>query len=227
VLFFHDLELWFERHAEGTGVIEKILKQIEKHAQDVLIVMNTNPGAYELLRQLVPLQEVCIEQITLSPMDAEDLKEMILRRHTSSGMHFFLGRRAEQSLSRFSLARLFDLYFVCSDGNPGVALNRWLSSITRVNGDELRMRPPELPSTGALETLSDDALITLMQYVIHKRLTPAKLARIAGSAKDATRRTANRMTAIGLLEEKFPDLFTINPVLDLPVRKTLRERRLL
>jgi AAA+ ATPase superfamily predicted ATPase len=227
VLFFHDLELWFERHAEGTGVIEKILKQIEKHAQDVLIVMNTNPGAYELLRQLVPLQEVCIEQITLSPMDAEDLKEMILRRHTSSGMHFFLGRRAEQSLSRFSLARLFDLYFVCSDGNPGVALNRWLSSITRVNGDELRMRPPELPSTGALETLSDDALITLMQYVIHKRLTPAKLARITGSAKDATRRTANRMTAIGLLEEKFPDLFTINPVLDLPVRKTLRERRLL
>jgi len=227
VVFLHDLELWFERHGEGTGVIDEALKLVENHAHGVLIVMNMNPTAYELMRQLAPLQEACIEQIMLSPMDAEELKEMILRRHKSSGMKFFLGRRPEQSLSRFSLARLFDLYFVCSDGNPGVALNQWLTSITRVHGDELRMQPPESPSTGALQRLSDDSLSTLTQFVIHKRLTPAKLARITGSSEDATRRTANRMTAIGVLEERSPDLYTINPVLDLPVRKTLRERRLI
>ncbi|MGB2958369.1 MAG: hypothetical protein WBD30_05740, partial [Bacteroidota bacterium] len=227
MVFLHDLELWFERHAEGIGVIEEILKRIEIHSQDVLIVMNMNPTAYELMRQLVPLQEVCIDNIVLSPMDAEDLNEMILRRHQSSGMQFFLGRRPEQSLSRFSLARLFDLYFVCSDGNPGVALNRWLSSINRVNGNELRMLPPELPSTAALQKLSDDSLTTLTQFVIHKRLSPAKMARITGSDEEATRRTANRMTSIGILEERAPDLYTINPVLDLPIRKTLRERRLI
>ncbi|MGB6031561.1 MAG: hypothetical protein WBH55_01905, partial [Bacteroidota bacterium] len=208
-------------------VIEEILKRIEIHSQDVLIVMNMNPTAYELMRQLVPLQEVCIDNIVLSPMDAEDLNEMILRRHQSSGMQFFLGRRPEQSLSRFSLARLFDLYFVCSDGNPGVALNRWLSSINRVNGNELRMLPPELPSTAALQKLSDDSLTTLTQFVIHKRLSPAKMARITGSDEEATRRTANRMTSIGIMEERSPGLYTINPVLDLPIRKTLRERRLI
>ncbi|MGB6647762.1 MAG: ATP-binding protein, partial [Bacteroidota bacterium] len=227
MVFLHDLELWFERHAEGIGVIEEILKRIEIHSQDVLIVMNMNPTAYELMRQLVPLQEVCIDNIVLSPMDAEDLNEMILRRHQSSGMQFFLGRRPEQSLSRFSLARLFDLYFVCSDGNPGVALNRWLSSINRVNGNELRMLPPELPSTAALQKLSDDSLTTLTQFVIHKRLSPAKMARITGSDEEATRRTANRMTSIGIMEERSPGLYTINPVLDLPIRKTLRERRLI
>jgi hypothetical protein len=227
MVFLHDLELWFERHAEGTGVIEEILKRIEIHSQDVLIVMNMNPTAYELMRQLVPLQEVCIDSIVLSPMHAEDLNEMILRRHQSSGMQFFLGRRPEQSLSKFSLARLFDLYFICSDGNPGVALSRWLSSINRVIGDELRMLPPEIPSTAALQKLSDDSLTTLTQFVIHKRLSPAKMARIMGSDEEATRRTANRMTSIGILEERAPDLYTINPVLDLPIRKNLRERRLI
>jgi hypothetical protein len=227
VLFLHDIELWFERSPEGLAVIREICRCIEQQGRSVLMVLNTNPFAFSLLTRLEPLAELAIEEITLPPMSARDLRDMVLLRHRSSSMHFRLGRREEGKLSALRLARLFDTYFQVSGGNPGTALIMWLANITSVRDRELLIRTPEFPSTGALATLDDDWLALLAQFMIHKRLTCERLERMAGTDGELLRRTIDRMGAVGLLLERSPGLFTINPYLDGLVQKTLRGRGLL
>jgi len=227
VLFLHDIELWFERSPNGLAVISQIRACIEQQGRSVLVVLNTNPSAFSLLRKLEPLGELAIEEITLPPMSARGLRDMILLRHRSSSMQFRLGRKVEEKLSALSLARLFDTYFQISGGNPGVALIIWLANITHVRDKEILIRMPEPPSPGALATLDEDWLLFLTQFVIHKRLSSERLERMTSLNGEPLRRTIARMGAVGLLLERSPGLYTINPYLDGLVQKTLRGRGLL
>jgi hypothetical protein len=49
---------------------------------------------------------------------------------------------------------------------------------------------------------------------------------MTGSDLESVRRTLERMAAVGLLEERAPGLFTINPYLDALVLRLLRARGL-
>jgi hypothetical protein len=142
-------------------------------------------------------------------------------------MQFRLGRKSEEKLSAFAMARVFDAYFRVSGGNPGLALIMWLANITRVHEKELLIQVPEPTSAGALAALDDDWMVFLTQFVIHKRLTAERLERMTAMDGDLLRRTLDRMCAVGVLLERSPGLYTINPYLDGHVQKTLRGRGLL
>ncbi len=226
-VFLHDIELWFERSSTGLDVLAEIHSLIDSCSRDVMIVLNTSPAAFSVIRHLEPLHEVCTEVIHLAPLSAEDLKTMIMLRHASSGMLYRLGRRSEQELSGFLAARLFDACFRASEGNPGTALNVWLSCIIRVNDRVLEIRKPDVVSTRLLGSLDPDWLIFLAQFVIHKRLTIVKAERITGMKTENVQRTIRRMTTVGLLHERSAGVYTINPYIDRLVLKLLEERQIL
>ncbi len=226
-VFLHDIELWFERSSTGLDVLSEIHSLIESFSRDLMIVLNTSPAAFSVIRHLEPLHEVCTEVIHIAPMSAEDLKTMIMLRHASSGMQYRLGRRSEEELSGYLTARLFDACFRASDGNPGTALNAWLSCIIRVNERVLEIRKADVVSPELLGTLDPDWLVILAQVVIHKRLTIAKAERITAMNSEAVQRTIRRMTTVGLLHERSPGVYTINPYIDRLVHKLLEERQIL
>jgi CheY-like chemotaxis protein len=165
--------------------------------------------------------------VQLSPFSTEEIKNLILSRHNSSGLHFRWNGKEERKLSELKKAELFDSYFTFSEGNPGVVLNAWISNIQRVSGSTLDVRMPEMPGLSALRRLDDDWLVLLTHFALHKRLGAGRLERITGLEESESDKMLRQMRQSGLIEEQGRGIFTMNGYLEPLLIKVLSEKQLL
>ncbi|HNS17891.1 MAG TPA: hypothetical protein PKH94_01985 [Bacteroidales bacterium] len=214
VLMIHDLELWWERSVQGWEVVKLLKRMINDYGRKVLFVVNMNPFTYDLMQRMVKLQEAFISIITLSPFDALDLKEMIIRRHHSSGLKFVLNKTDEEELSEIRMASLFNAYFDYSEGNPGMALKAWLANITGVFGQRIHIRPPRLPDMSRLSQLDEDWKLVLINMILQKRMDCDKMARIFHMDSVRAKDIIISMERVGLIEERNENLYNVNTYLE-------------
>jgi amino acid transporter len=227
IIVFHDLELWWERSPEGLQVIREILKDINQYSKSYLFVINMNIFAYELINNILDMQDELIAVIQCQSFDSEDLKALIMKRHQSSGLSFYLENRKEESISQLKMAKLFSKYFDCTKGNPGVALNTWLSNIKQYKNEQIFMVYPKTPDTDVINDLEEDLLIVLQQIALHKRMTIQKLGRVLADADEEIARTIRPLRLNGLLQEKTEGVYVINPYVEPHVVRMLKQRELL
>ncbi|MEZ5195515.1 MAG: hypothetical protein R2764_03720 [Bacteroidales bacterium] len=210
VIVIHDLEMWWERSPKGYAVIKEIIRLITEYCSKCLFIVNLNPYAYEIINDTLKIEDVFISMINSMPFDSQELKEMIIRRHHSSGMKFKLKNRDEDSLSEFKLAGLFSRFFDNTEGNPGVSLNLWLSSIEKISGETIYINSPHQPEVSILETLDPEWQIILIQFILHKRLTREKLENLLLLESGVVEDMVESMRRNGLLTERANDLYMIN-----------------
>ena len=227
VLVFHDLELWFERRRDGFQVIQALEQLMDVFSDKILFVFNTNPHSFALINSLEPMHKRFVSIIHLTPFSAEEIKELILSRHYSSGWHFRLNGKEERKLSKYRKAKLFDAYFNFSEGNPGVVLNAWLNNIQRVSGNTLDTCMPEMPELSPLRDLDDDWLVLLAHFALHKRMSAARLERITGLEESQFDKMLRQMRHGGLIEEQGRGIFAINRYLEPMLIKVLSEKQLI
>ena len=227
-IILHDLELWWERSPEGGNVI-KLLKELIYQLQDrkVLFIINLNPYAFSLINKIYNLGDVITEYITLSPFDAEELKNMIMLRHFSSRMHFVWKGVTDKEISEWQLARLFNSIFNYSSGNPGDALNVWISSISRITNQTLYLELPKPPDLAPLQQLEADWMVMLAQMILHKRLSMEKLVRIFSTSEEDVQYKMNILKRSGLVTERNPGLYVVNPYIEPFITEELKERELI
>ncbi|MEJ2109246.1 MAG: AAA family ATPase, partial [Acidobacteriota bacterium] len=227
VLVIHDLELWFAQHEEGSEVVQFLVQLMDRFNEKILFIVNCNPHSFSLIDAIEPIRNRFISTIELSPLSTEELKDLILLRHHSSGLHFRWKGRAEKKMSELRLASLFDAYFAFSEGNPGAALNAWLGSILRRTGDTLDIRTPEIPNLTPLRNMDEDMLVILSVFAIHKRLTTAKLARITCLEIPDVEKQMNTLKRCGLIEERGRGSLILNMYLEPFILKVLIEKQVL
>ena len=227
VVVIHDLELWFEQHRDGTQAIKTLAQLMDDFGERILFVANTNPHSFALINSMEPIQQRFIGTFHLSPFSTEELKEMILRRHRSSGVRFRYNGRDEKRISEFRMAALFDSYFAFSEGNPGTALNAWLSSIHRASGSVMEIQAPGIPSLSALRKINEDRLVLLSIFALHKRLTIDQLARITGLDRTVLGNMLQTMQRCGLIEERGRGILVMNMFLEPFIIKVLSEKQIL
>lgn len=227
VIVLHDLELWWERTPKGLDLIKEIIHDIHRYGQSYLFVINMNIFAYELINSILNLQGHLIGAVRCLAFDSEDLKSLIMKRHKSSGLTFVLENRREENLSQLKQARLFSSYFDCTNGNPGVTLNTWLSNITQYKNEEIIMTYPEIPDWDILNELSEPTLIMLNQIALHKRMDINKLCRVFAKTKEEVERVLLPLRLNALLQEKAEGVFVINPFAEPVVVKMLKQKELL
>jgi len=227
VLVIHDLELWFEQHKDGTQVIRTLAELMDEFSDKILFIVNTSPHAFDLIHSLEPIHQKFISTLRLSPFSTEELKNMILSRHRSSGMQFRWNGRDEKNLSQLRLASLFDSHFTYSEGNPGTALNAWLHNIRRLSGNVVEISAPETPNLNVLRQLDDDRLVLLSIFALHKRLTIEQLGRITGLEAPAVERMIRSLRRCGLIEERGRGVLVINMFLEPFIIKVLSEKQIL
>ena len=179
-----------------------------------IVVGDQNPFAFELMNRVKGLEHRFISVIQLSPFDSLDLQEMIIRRHRSSGLKFILKNKEEEAMSEFRLARLFNQYFDYSEGNPGVALQAWLSNIIKVSGDKIHIRLPNVPDASILEELEEDWKVLLVQVILNKRLTMEKIERIFMDDKDRANESVRSLVRSGLITERLDNLYVVNSYIE-------------
>lgn len=227
ILHIHDMECWWERRSGGYEVIKEMLNLINLYSNKCLFILSSNPQAYNLINRVLTIQHHFISVIECQPFTAEDLKNLILLRHKSSGLKFTIKDRPEDELSAFRTARIFNEYFEYSRGNPGVALNGWLSDILSINEKTLNMRMPGNRSFGALRDLKPTLLVVLSEVVLHRRTTIPKLMRIMGLPLLEVEGLLYALQRMGLLYENTPGVFAINTYVESFISQLLEERELL
>jgi hypothetical protein len=200
---------------------------MDDFSDKILFVFNTNPHSFALINNLEPMEKKFLSIVQLSPFNTEELKDLILRRHKSSGLDFRWNRKTEGRLSDFRMAELFDSYFNYSEGNPGVALNAWLGNISRASGSVLDIVVPAIPNLSALRNLDEDWLVFLAHCALHKRLTAAKLERITDLEEAEFDTMLRQMRNSGLIDEQGRGVFAINRFLEPFLIQVLGEKQLL
>lgn len=227
VLVIHDLELWWERSAQGWDIIRLLIHLIDNFSNQVLFVINMNPHAFDLMNKLVKLQDAFISIIPLRPFDALEIKEMIIRRHRSSGLKFVLHKTEEEGMTEIRMARLFNAYFDFAEGNPGTALKAWLSNIVSVSGNRIFIKTPRLPDIRVLTEMDEDWKLVLIQMILHKRLSFKKMTQLFLSDDLHARSVVGSMSRAGLIEERNENLFIVNTFLEPHIIRTFKREGLL
>ena len=208
-IIINDLELFWERTAHGLAVVEKLCDLIDRFGNRFFFIVNMNSYAYRHINRISRLKDHFIEVINMQPFDAEELKDLVLKRHKSSNMAFGYSRESGQ-LNELQVANLFDHYFDFSRGVPGIALIGWLGRIEQVQSDFIRISKPDYPSLGLFRLIDQDWIALLVQFVLHKRLTKEKIRKIFDWEVEKTEQVTSALIRSGLIIEKSTRVYQLD-----------------
>ena len=226
-IVINDLELWWERKPFGTQVIEKIIELMRQYGHKVLFIINVNQYALKIINQLSSINTWVIDLVFCQPLDARELKDLILLRHQAGGMNFMLAKKSEKSMSDLDYARLFNRFFNLSAGNPGYAINLWFAGIYKISGNTLFMERPFSKEIKFPENLPQEEIFYILQFVLHRRFSVKSLSEILQTDFEKTEKTVRILLQKGILSEKFPEVYCLNPALEIHLVKKLKSLELL
>ncbi|WP_339815921.1 hypothetical protein [uncultured Imperialibacter sp.] len=226
IISINDLELFWERQANGMRIVEAIGDLIDEFSSRCLFVVNVNPHAFKLIDEMTGFSQKFIEIINMDAFDAEMIKDVIMKRHKSSGLSLSVGE-SEKDISEIELARLFNKYFDYSGGNPGTALNGWLTNISNVSHNQIETAAPPKLSLTFLKELDEEWVMILSQFVLHKRLDADKISRITGWDSVYISKVLLALIRSGAIVEKATGIYMIDPYLLPFIIRHFKERDLL
>lgn len=226
IIILDDMELWWEKAPGGMESIHEITRLIEQHSHRILFITTINKHAFKVINNLNKIESLFLSLIELQPFNAEELKEIIMMRHRSTDMHFILGNKTQDRFTAWDYARLFVKYFNYSQGNAGVALNAWISNITNIDEHTLNIRWPKTPEMSRLNFLEPSWYLLLLQFILHKRLTPERLVRITQQEKEQLINQLHTLVRAGIIEGN-QGYYQLNPFLQPLLINKLTENEML
>jgi hypothetical protein len=162
------------------------------------------------MEKLMPLSNYLLGIIKINPIPVNSLKEMIMLRHQGAGLDFTYNGRTKDELSAVRLADLFVKIYKFSGGNPGVALAAWLSSIRSIENENLMILPIELPRIDFISHFKSDAILVIIQLLIHKQLTIRRLTTVLGFDPDIVDQQVLFLWRMGMINKLQNDVYEIN-----------------
>ncbi|MGB3464207.1 MAG: hypothetical protein WBA74_03020 [Cyclobacteriaceae bacterium] len=201
-VIINDLELFWDSTENGNTVIQMLSDIIDQYSRKILFIVNINKFAWKAINEPNHLSQYFIEEITLMPFDAEELRDLIIHRHRSSGME--IGYSADELLTEVQLARLFNRYFNYSQGVPGTALGGWLANIKKISGNKLLINSPENLDMEAFKEIENDWQEILKSLLIHKRMDQETIGKVMNWDEDKVETIVLALQRAGLVYETIP-----------------------
>lgn len=226
IFLIDDLELWWEKSSNGMQVIDQLMKLIEDFSSRHLFLFACNINAFQLINHYRKIESNFINLIELSPMNAKEIKDVILKRHLSSGMQFKYRKTPESAFRSWNYARLFSRYYNYSEGNIGVALQSWVANITEVENSTIFIRKPSQPDYSIFNYLEIEWMIFIMQFILHKRMNINKLMRITRESEKSVRNKVTILKRAGLIIQMSDGILELNSFIFPYLQKALIQRQL-
>lgn len=226
-IIINDLELWWERKYGGADVINRIISLSKQFGDKILFIVNVNKFSLRYINQITNISTWAIETVFCQPFSSKELKELVINRHFAGGMRFELNKKRQESMSDWDYAKLFNKIFNISEGNPGYTLNLWLSMIENVSGDTIYLKTPKSIEIPIIESLTSEDALYLLQFVLNRRFSVDHLSSILKTDSIIVDKRVRILLQTGLLNEKYPGVYSLNPMLVPIVIKKLKEINLL
>lgn len=227
VVIIEDIELWWEKRPNGLAVIQQICSFVEKYGKSILFILTANSHALRSINRFLPVNSYLLSTIDCSPFNAEEIKNIIMQRHRSGNMKFVFEGKKQEEMRSWDYARLFDRFFTYSRGNVGLSLQTWMGCIDKVEENTLYLRAPHRPDTSVLNKLDSEALIFLVQFILHKRLSFEKIQRIMLLPPEDAKKRLRLLRRAAIITEPNPGVFMLNPNLHAFIRERFIEKELL
>jgi len=227
VIVINDLELWWERKPFGAQVVEKIILLMRQYGHKVLFIVNVNQYALQIINQLSSINTWALDIVFCQPFNSSELKDLVMLRHQAGGMNFRLGKKPEKAMTDWDYARLFNRFFNLSGGNPGYTINLWLAGIRKISGNTLLLEKPFGKEIAFTEDLPADELFYILQFILHRRFSLKSLSGILQNDIVETEKKVRVLVQKGILTEKFPEIYSLNPALEIHLVKKLKNLDLL
>ncbi|NMM49818.1 APC family permease [Marinigracilibium pacificum] len=224
VLMICDLELWWTRKEGGMGVIDLITNAIDKYSEKIFFMINCNPYFYRLMINQREFNKYFLNELYCKPFDAEEIKQLLLLRHRSSGIKFTWKGKEEDEISEMRLASLFNAYFDYSNGVPGIALKSWLANINAATERKIEIQSPDKTGYKILYNITDEDLSYLQQFVLHKRLSVSRMSQIMFTDQESCLIKLDNLKRQGLVQEKNNKIFGVNSHVEHFIIQVLREK---
>ena len=227
VIVLNSVDQWWERSENGCAVIDEMMKWIDRFSDRCFFILNINTFPYRFIKKIRDLEDLFLGIISCAPSNAEELKQIILLRHRSTGLKFDLKGKPEELLSEWEIARLFTAFFDYTRGNVGVALYAWISNITKATRESVFIKKPETPRVDILDRLKLIQMTLLLQFVLHATLTMDRLLRITNLPQPNLQREVNALKRSGLVIEHSDGVLEMNAFLAPHLIQALSDRRML
>ncbi|HEU4614170.1 MAG TPA: hypothetical protein VFS15_18880, partial [Kofleriaceae bacterium] len=224
LIVFDDLDLWWERRRDGLEAIDGILELIAEHGDRVGFLLGGSEAPLRVLQGLRPLTRLVYAQLECEGLPARALEKVIMARHGSTGIGLKLAGR--DSFGTWTRARLFDAHFDYAKGNVGYALRSWVTHLDNFADDQLTIRMPKLLDWDAIDDLRPEHIALLIELVLHKAASAAKLERLTGRSATAIADGLADLTAIGLVVQNRRRIAQLNPYVHVPVLQWLHRKEL-
>ncbi len=200
---------------------------MQQYGHKVLFIINVNQYALKIINQLSSINTWALDLVFCQPFDSHELKDLIMLRHQAGGMKFIMDKKHEKALSNWEYVRLFNRFFNLSGGNPGYTINLWLAGIRKISGNTLYMEKPFGKEITFNEDLPQDEIFYILQFILHRRFSVKSLSAILQNDVVSTEKTVRILMQKGILTEKFPEVYCLNPALEIPLVKKLKSLELL
>ena len=212
-IIIEDLEKWWRHIPNGNLIIEEITNMIQTFGNKIFFVINASNIAYELIRQTSSIETVILENIELSPVKPEELKEIIYLRHEITGFKFSYKNKTQDHLNISQEADLFIKLYRLSYGNIGTALKYWQASIINVDmeNETVEIDIPPLPPSSLFEDLHVSWKFTIAQLLKHKDMSAHTLQELTGFDNNTLNNILNALLLQSLIKEN-KGIYSINPI---------------
>ena len=231
VWVINDLEMWWERSAEGMAVVNELMRLITLYSSRCLFIVNCNIHTYHFINALHKIEDRFIALIECEAFDAEELKDAVMLRHRSTGLKFELQQTAEDELSAWKLAQLFNRFFDYSKGNVGVTLDAWISCIRGISGgNTLNIVPPTQSGSEVLDNLDEDWIVYIVQFMLHRNFSFTKLCRVMATSEEEVNRVLSALLRAGIVTEQAvlngQSIYTLHPYVEPHLVYKLKEQQI-
>lgn len=217
VVIIDDLDLWWERRPGGLAAIDEIIALVRGATADVRFVLAGSSQAIGLLDDVRPVSRLAAARLYCAPLSAEHIKDVVMARHTSTGLRMQLGGTDEDALTEWSLARLFHAHFEYSGGNVGASLRAWVAHICGIDDDCVRIERPAARPWDGLSDLRPELIAILVELLLHKHASVDKLSRITNMGAGELADGLDELRGIGLVCEHRRGVLHMTPGASVPV----------
>lgn len=227
VIIIDDLELWWHRAENGEKYLNEILEMINRFGNKFFFIITCKTYAYNFLNALYDIDGYFLGHARCEPLDARELKDMIMLRHKAGGLKFNHNNKSEDDFSEWDYAKLFNKYYELTNGNPGQTTKAWINNIINISGRVIEIQSPKKPNTQYGLDISDELWVIVLQFILHRRLSVKKLSAILHQPENTIHSLMQNMLRAGIVEKRFEDIFALNQYLEPVFVKNLKKKNML
>lgn len=211
VLIIDDLELWWEQTTQGQAIIQEIMRLINTFGHRIMIITTVNRHSLARIDRLTPIRHNFLDTIACQPLSVNQLHQLIMRRHRTSGLKIRIKHQTEPHISPRRLVAWFRRLATHTGAYPGNALQSWLAAIESINQNILQMKQPPRIDPRHFSHLEQHWIQPLIHTIVHKRMTHQRLTRLMKGNPVAARQLLTQLKRTGLLIDQGHGIHTINP----------------